>query len=138
MAIIRWEPFRDLERIFEDGFGGIPFSQMSMDLAVDVYEKDNTVVAEMSLPGIDPDNLDISVEDDLLRVTGSREEEQETKEKQYYSKEIRRGAFERTVRLPAQVEADAAEAEYKDGVLRITLPKKSEEVVPRKKITVKK
>ena len=76
----------------------------------------------MSLPGVEASEIDISIEDDLLTVSGSREEEVESKEKDYYSKEIRRGSFARTVRLPKMVKADKAEASYEEGLLKIKIP----------------
>src|SRR3989338_1941118 len=116
-----WRPFG--ERFFDEDFPVVTLPKLGWDLAVDVYEKDGNVIAEMNLPGIDPDKIDISVEDDYLRVSGSREEKKETKEEEYYSKEIKRGSFERTVKLSHAVKKDKADATYKDGVLKITIPK---------------
>lgn len=113
MQLISWEPFRGLERMFEE------------DLAVDVYEEGNTVVAEMALPGIDPDQLNVSVQEGYLRVSGSREELKEEKKKNYYRKEIKRGSFERLAHLPVEVQAEKAVATYKDGVLKVAFPKKN-------------
>ncbi len=137
MALIIWEPFGDIDRFFED-LPSLAFPKMGWDLAVDVYEKDNNVIAEMNLPGIDPEKIDISVEDNYLRVTGSREESKEEKQKHYYSKEIRRGSFERMVRLPATVQKSKVTAEYKNGGLTITLPKTTETKTGKVKIQVKK
>lgn len=119
--LIQWKPFSELDDFFSDSLRPV-FPALQADLAVDVYEEKGTVVVKMSLPGIEESELDISIEDDLLRVLGAREEEKEVNEKDYYSKEIRRGSFSRTVRLPKAVEAKKAEAEYKDGVLQITIP----------------
>jgi len=102
-------------------------TKLGLNLAVDVYEEGKNIVAEMQLPGIDPEKVNISVEDGYLVVSGSREEEKEKKEKHYYSKEIRRGSFERAVRLPSAVVADKAEATYENGVLKVTVPKKEEQ-----------
>lgn len=121
MAIIRWEPFRDLERMFDADMR--PLSRLGWDLAVDVYEKDNNIIAEMHLPGIDPNKLNVSVERDHLRISGSREESQENKQRNYYSREISRGSFERFVQLPSEVDSNKTEAGYKNGVLTITMPK---------------
>ena len=66
--------------------------------------------------------IDISIEDDFLTISGQREEVQEIDEKQYYSKEIKRGSFARTVRLPRMVKADKATASYKNGVLEVKMP----------------
>ena len=134
MALIKWEPFGELEKFFDEDFFAPVFQKVSSDLAVDVYEKDNNIVAEMQIPGVDPKEINISIENNLLRVSGSRKEEKEEKKKNYYRKEIRKGAFERIVRLPAEVEEGKAEAEYKDGVLKIIVPKAK---TKSKKISIK-
>ena len=125
MALIRWEPFRDIDQFFgEDFFTPLrSLSKIGWDLAADVSEKNGNILVEMNLPGIDADKLDISVKDNYLCISGSREEEKETKDKNFYSKEIKRGSFERSVRLPSAVKKDAAEATYKDGVLQVSIPK---------------
>lgn len=135
MALIKWEPFNEIDRFFENF---PPLAKVGWDLAVDVYEKDNTLVAEMNLPGIDPEKISISVEDGYLRVAGSREESKEEKKKHFYSKEIRRGSFERVVRLPSVVQKDKVTAEYKNGALRITLPKAKEIAKEKIKVQIKK
>lgn len=132
MAIIKWDPFGDFERFFGEDFSPMPMPKIGWDLATDVYEEDNNVVAEMNIPGIDSQKIDISIKDGYLRVSGSREEEKEKKRKDYYSKEIRRGSFERVVKLPAEVDESKTKAEHKDGVLRIVMPKISKEKPSRK------
>ncbi len=137
MAIIKWSLFGDIDRLFED-FVFPVFPKMGWDMAVDVYEKDNNIIAEMTVPGIDPEKIDISIEDNYLRILGSREESREEKQKQYYSKEIRRGSFERVVRLPSGVQKDKVSAEYKNGELIIVLPKVTEAKAGRVRVQVKK
>lgn len=122
MALIKWEPFGEIDRFFEDLPSAV-FPKMGWDLAVDIYEKDGNLMAEMNLPGVNPDKIDVSVEGNHLRISGSREESKEEKQKQYYSKEIRRGSFERLVRLPAEVQKDQVKAEYKNGELLVMMPK---------------
>ncbi len=119
MPIIRWRPFTDVEELFDD----FRMRWESLDLAVDVYEDKNNIVVEMNIPGIESENVDIEVEDNYLRICGSREEEEEKKEKHFYRREIRRGSFERVITLPAAVIADQAKAEFANGVLKVTLPK---------------
>lgn len=119
--LIQWQPLTSLNSIF-DGSLSDTFPMSNTDLAVDVYEKDSQVIAEMNIPGVSESDIDISLEDDLLTISGQREAEKETKEKNYYSKEIKRGAFSRTVRLPRAVDSSQARAEYKGGVLRVTMP----------------
>jgi HSP20 family protein len=124
MQLIKWEPLKEIDRFFDDRFlqPFSTFSKLGLDLAVDVYEEKGNVVAKMSLPGIKSEELDISLEDDMLTISGRREEEKETDKKDYYSKEIRRGSFSRTVSLPKSVDAGKAEAKYNDGELVVTMP----------------
>jgi len=121
MNLIQWKPLSGLNSFFDGDFmDSVPLLQS--DLSVDVYEKDNTVIAEMSLPGVQESEIDISIEEDYLTISGQREEVQEIDENQYYSKEIKRGSFARTVRLPRMVDARGATANYKAGVLKVTMP----------------
>jgi HSP20 family protein len=136
MAIIKWEPFGEFDSFFSD-VPSWPFPKAGWELAVDVYEKDGDVVAEMNIPGIDPKDIGVSVEDNHLRISGMREEEKEEKKKHYYSKEIRRGSFERVVRLPQPVEKSKVSAEYKKGVLRVTMPKSEGAKADKVKVEVK-
>lgn len=120
MQVIKWEPFGGLGG-FNDGlFPQMP--KLGWDLAVDLYEEKGNVIAKMSLPGVTSDDLDIEIDGDMLTISGMREEEKETDEKDYYSKEIRRGSFSRSVRLPKSVDAKKAAAAYADGVLKIEMP----------------
>ena len=136
MALIKWEPFGDMDRFFDEVPSFPAASKFGFDLALDVFEKDGNVIAQMNLPGIDPQKIDVSIEDNLLRVAGSREESKEEKDKQYYSKEIRRGSFERVVRLPAAVARDKATANFKNGELTITMPKLTEKEVGKVQVQV--
>lgn len=121
MKIIHWNP-KTLQD--NDYFINWPKS-IGFDLAVDVYEENSNVIAQMNIPGIDPDKIDVSIDNSLLHITGTREEEKEVKAKNYYSQEIKRGEFKRTIELPSLVIEDRAKAEYKDGVLKIIMPKKT-------------
>lgn len=122
MALVKWDPFRELGDFFEDRPYISMFPKLGWDLAVDVYEEGKNVIAKMSLPGIKPDEVEISIDKDVLTISGRREEEKETEKKNYYSKEIRRGSFSRSVSLPKIVDADDAKADYSEGVLVVTMP----------------
>lgn len=125
MPIIPFRPFFDFDKFFEDEekyLPLIPFKGL-VGPAMDVYETEKDVIAEVDLPGVDPEKVEVSVKDGILKITGKTEEAKEIKEKGYWKKEIRRGAFERAVRLPAPVKEDKVDASYKDGVLKITMPK---------------
>src|SRR3989344_6057475 len=117
MQIIKWQPFKEIDRFFDDRFlQPFPsFPKLGFDLTVDVFEEKGNVIAKMSLPGIKPEEVEISLEDDTLTISGRREEEKEVDKKDYYSKEIRRGSFSRTVSLPKSVNAGKAEAKCING-----------------------
>lgn len=139
MALIPWRPFGDLERFFgdEDWFLPLVPHMKIGEPAMDVYEKDKDVVAEINLPGIDPDKVEVSVRDGVLRVSGTAEEKKEEKEKGYFRREIRRGSFERAARLPVPVKEDAVEATYEKGVLKVVMPKQGETKRKMKIVKVK-
>lgn len=136
MSLIQWEPFGQFDRFFEE-FRSVPFLKMSTDLAVDVYEKDGKIIAEMNVPGVDPEKIDVVVDGNHLRVTGSHSEESEKKDRHYYSKEIRRGSFERLVTLPSLVKRNEVDAEYRNGVLRVIMQKAESSHEQKIKVNVK-
>lgn len=126
-GLMRWSPRWDLERFFGEGFG----EEFGLIPAMNVYQDKENVIAEMAIPGIDAEKINISIENDVLTVSGSVREKEEIKKEDYYRKEIREGSFSRSVILPMAVKADQAEANYKKGILKITMPK-SEEAKPKK------
>jgi HSP20 family protein len=128
-----------MDRLFEESFvrpsGERPRGE-ARTLALDMYETDDNLVVEASLPNIGPDDVDISIVGNSLTIKGETEREEEKEEKgKYYFRERRYGAFQRTVSLPVEVNADEAEATFENGVLKLSLPK-VEETKP-KRITVK-
>ncbi len=137
MSLIKWEPFDDFDRIFRDMSLVNRSANPGYDMAVDVYEDGNDLVAEMNLPGLKGDEIDVEVEDNYLRIAGRREEVQEKKEKSHYAKEIRRGSFERVVALPDLVDQDNVSAEYQSGVLKVRMPKRPQQEEKRVKVQVK-
>lgn len=139
MSLIKWEPFDEFDRFFRDMQPLVPGRAMSVgfDMAVDVYEDGNDLVAEMNLPGLKGEDIDVEVEENYLRIAGRREERQEKKEKSHYTKEIRRGSFERVVQLPDMVEQEKVTAEYKDGVLKVHMPKRQKTPENKVKVQVK-
>ena len=147
MSIIRWEPFREMvslrqamDRLFEDSI--VRPSRFwpeltSGELPIDMYETKDKVVVKASLPGIKPEEVDISITGDTLTIKGEHKEEEETKEENYWHKERRYGAFSRSVTIPMQIKSEQAEAFFENGTLTLTLPK-AEEVKPKSiKVKVK-
>jgi HSP20 family protein len=94
--------------------------------AVDIHETDQAIVLKADLPGLDPKEVDIRVEDNTLFLKGERKMEKETKEENYHRIERSYGSFSRSFILPRTVAADRIAADYKDGVLNITMPKREE------------
>ncbi len=140
MAIVRWEPFRDLvslqdrmNRIFDDAFRGArPGTEEEWALggswapAVDIYEQGHDIVLKAELPGVDPKDVDVRVENNVLTLRGERKFDNEVKRESYHRVERAYGAFSRSFTLPNVVDTEKIKAEFKDGVLRVSLPKKEE------------
>lgn len=129
-----------MDRLLEDSFVR-PFAWPILGgdmLAIDMYETDEAVIVKATVPGIKADDIDINVAGDVLTIRGEHKEEQEVEEQTYYYRERRQGSFSRSIQLPKSVTTDKAEAEFEDGVLKLTLPK-IEEAKPKSiKIKTKK
>jgi HSP20 family protein len=141
MAITRWSPFRDvvsvqdeMSRLFDDVFGQRPARVQWTDgiwnPSVDVTEDKDSVVVKAEMPGLNKDDVKISVQDSILTLKGEKKQEKEEKETDYHRIERSYGSFCRSFQLPTTVRADKIKANYKDGVLSIILPK-TEEVKPK-------
>ena len=149
MSLVRWEPFRDLvslrdamERMAEEGFvrpwGRWPAFAEESVLPVDVYETEDAVVVEATVPGVKPADIDVRITGDTLTIKGETKSEKKVEQENYIRQERRYGSFCRVVALPGGLEKDKAEANFEDGVLTITFPK-AEEVKPKSiKVKVKK
>jgi len=137
MELVRWDPFaevRDLmERALADEFRPF-FLWRSADggafVPIDMYQTPDHVVVKATIPGVKPEEVDISITADTLTIKGETKAEEEVKEADYIYRERRYGAFSRTVRLPRDLQVDKAEASFENGVLTVTIPK-AEEVKPK-------
>lgn len=126
--------FPEAGRRFPSSLTGSSFwGRGSMTPAMDVYETDEEVVVKVAVPGIDPDDLEVTVEENTLTIKGEIEREEETG-KEYVRRERSYGRFYRSLTLPT-LSADEAEAEYENGVLTLNFPKREEE--RRKRISVR-
>ncbi len=139
MSLISWRPFSELDKFFEDEDWFLPviFRGEKIRPAMDIYETNKEVIAEVNLPGIDPEKIEVSVENGVLRVSGGKEEKEEEKGKGYWRKEIRKGSFERIIKLPVAVKENAVDATYEKGVLKIVMPKAETKPTTKVKIKVK-
>ena len=149
MAIVRWEPFRDMmttqrefDRLFKEAFnpffGEGELSTRTWAPAVDIFENENDIVLKAELPGVDPNDVEIKVEDSTLYLKGERKFEKEVKEENYHRVERSYGSFARSFSLPNSIDAEKVKAEYKDGLLTLTLPKREEAKPKTIKINVSK
>jgi HSP20 family protein len=149
MAIVRWEPFRDMlasqrefDRLFREAFNPAvadgELSTRTWAPPVDIYEDGDSLVLKAELPGVNPDDMDIRVENNTLYLKGERKFEKEVKEQNYHRVERSYGTFMRTFSLPNSIDADKVGANYKDGVLVLTMPKKEEAKPKTIKVSVSK
>jgi HSP20 family protein len=140
-SLMRWDPFRNtlslrnaMDRLFEDSFVTPRFGWIApasaAGMALDVYETKEQVVVKAALPGIKPEETEVTITGDTLTIRGESKEEKEIKEENYIRKERHFGSFARSVTLPAGLEADKAEATFEDGVLTLKIPK-SEQAKPK-------
>lgn len=154
MSLIRWTPSRDLmnwpsevvsmrreiNRLFDNFFrGGIQddetFFTSAWTPAVDIAEEENEYLVKVELPGVNKDDVKITLESNILTIRGEKKKEKETKDENYHRLERSYGSFQRSFTLPSTVKSDKIDAVYKDGIVSITLPK-AEEAKP-KQIEVK-
>ena len=128
MAMVRWEPVRDLltlqekmNRMFEGSYHGASEEDWALGgswaPAVDIYEKDGNIVLKAELPGVDPKDVDVRVENNLLTLRGERKFDTEVKRDNYHRVELNYGTFTRSLSLPGTVDAEKIRAESNHGVL---------------------
>jgi len=149
MAIVRWEPLRDLVaaqrdfgRLFREAFGSqlgeTELSTRSWAPPVDIYETPDAIVLKADLPGVDPKDVEVRVEDNTLYLKGERKFAKEVNEQNYHRVERSYGSFARSFALPNSISADKVTAEFKDGLLIVTMPKREEAKPKTIKIDVTK
>ncbi len=121
-----------MNRMIEEAFGPLALpGDESVSLAgwtpsCDIFETDNDIVVKAELPGVKKEDVKVSVDRNLLEVTGERKFSEETKRENYHRIESSYGQFSRSFTLPTAVDANKINAEFKDGILRVTLPKRED------------
>lgn len=138
--LTRWDPFgefsslrRAMDRLFDDFAPSRAWrtgEAAELTFPVDVSENENDIVVKAVLPGVKPEDVDISVSEGVLTIKGETRSEAQTEQENYYRREIRYGAFSRSIPMPTRVNHEQAEADFADGMLTVRLPK-AEEVRPR-------
>src|SRR5215470_9396038 len=144
-TIARWQPFRgvttlqdQINRLFNDSFErtGEQSNLSAWAPAVDIYETEQELVVKADLPDVDPKDLDIRVENNLLTIRGEREFEKKVNEENYLRVERSFGSFARSFTLANTVNTDAIKAEYQNGVLTLSIPKREEAKPKQVKVNV--
>jgi HSP20 family protein len=142
MAIVRWEPFgdvwnlrRSMDRVFDDYFTsptrtGDEGMRPAMAMPIDVFYTDDALVVKGNMPGVKPDDVDITVTGNALNIKAETKLEQDAKEENYIFRERRFSSYSRSMTLPDDVDPSKIEAAFDDGVLTLTVPK-SEEKKPK-------
>ncbi len=142
MSLIKWTPFfsefDDMDKMMESMLPTVRGNQFGFTPAVDMYEDKDNIIIETQLAGIDPEKVDIAIENNVLSIKGESEKKSEVEDKNYYRKEIRRGSFYRSIPLPTKVDGDHAEALTEGGILKISIPKAAEVKPKSIKIQTKK
>jgi len=130
--LTRWDPFSDMrttmDRLFDEGFSRpwrlIPNStEYEATFPVEVSETDESLDVKASLPGVKPEEVEVTVANDILTIKAAHQEKKEEKKRDYYRREIRYGSFHRSLSLPVSVDAEKAQASFDNGILSLTLPK---------------
>jgi len=130
--LTRWDPFEKalswreaMNRLFEESLApSWPFVESeARPLALDMSETDEALVIEGSLPGVKPEDIDISIVGSTLTIKGETKEEKDEDKGSYHYRERRYGAYQRAITLPVNVDVDKAESAFENGVLKLTLPK---------------
>ena len=122
-----------MDRLFDDEYRPSRWMSGGLDgpaLPLDVTTSDDALTIEAALPGIRPEDVDITIENGTVRISGKTADERKAEEGSYVVQEIRRGSFSRSVTLPNGLEADKASASFENGILRLEIPK-AEQVKPR-------
>lgn len=136
MALVRWEPFREIDtlqrqmnRLFDELMPTVRETANSITFVppAEMEETPDAIHLKLEVPGMDAKDLDVQVSADSVSIMGERKSETKTEEKGMTRTEFRYGKFQRLIPLPARVQNTNVQAEYKDGILKLTLPKAEEE-----------
>ena len=145
MSMIKFDPFRELRTLNDEMnrlFGAVPasvdrgeFARGSWSPNVDIYEDENRLIVEAELPGMNREDFEVSVENNVLTLKGERKFEKKTEGDNYHRVERAYGSFTRQFTLPQTITAEGATADFENGVLRVALPKREETKARKIEIT---
>ena len=136
--LVRWNPSRDissiwnaLDRMYEDSYPLHTQHARSWGLALDVIENEDAYIVQASVPGVNPDDIEITMEKNVLTISGESRADENIHGEEYRLRERRFGSFSRSIHFPVEVNSDSIKADYEHGVLSLTVPK-AEEVKPKR------
>ncbi|MDY6937751.1 MAG: Hsp20/alpha crystallin family protein [Cyanobacteriota bacterium] len=142
MAIVRWTPWteietirRQMDRMFDDMTGWDSESNATWQPKIELFDSENYLTLRAEIPGIEPQDLDISASRNTITLRGERRYENKHQDRGYFRSELYYGKFERALELPANIKNDRVEADYTNGILTLTLPK--EEIDRNRSVKVK-
>ncbi len=141
MSVVKWSPLkeledmrRDMDRLFEEFFTPSPGRRRWPTRAgagvvvpdIEMYDRKSEIVIKAELPGVNKEDIDLSITKDTLTLKGEVKREEEVKEEDYYANERTYGTFNRTIALPVEVDNEKAKANFKNGILELVIPKREE------------
>jgi len=151
MTLVKWTPIReledmrrDLDKLFGDFFEPVARRRFGMKAhepgivvpSVDVFERQGEIVVKADIPGVEKENIDITITKEHLTIKGEVKKEEEVKQEDYYSLERSFGSFSRMIQLPPEADGSKAKASFKNGVLEVVFPKKEESKQSEIKVSV--
>jgi len=147
MAVVKWDPFREMEEMMDRWYTASPVksllrrndSLMMSDWmpSIDVKENKEAFMIKAELPGVEKENVSVTYEDGVLTIKGEKKVEKEEKDDKTHHVECSYGSFMRSFTLPGEIKADKIEASYKDGILKLRIPKSEESRKKQMDIAIK-
>lgn len=133
MRLVRWQPFpemdnlrRQMDRMFDELAGLERKSDADWTPAIEIQDREDSLILRAEIPGVEAKDIDIQVAREAVSIAGEHRYEKKTEEKGFFRSELRYGSFQRTIALPVAVDNTQVQAEFKDGILQLTIPKVQE------------
>ena len=144
MTLIKYEPFKELEN-FDDKIQSLlnTFPDFTSEYEesfypkIDISEDEKNIYVDAELPGIKKNDIKITLEDNILTISGIKKDERETKEKSFYRSERTYGSFSRSFTIPSDINSDTVDAKFEDGILKLSIEKLNEKKVSGRLINIK-
>jgi len=138
MELMEWNPFRELDRNMGNFFERLPWRGFGGDSLprVNIYQTDKEVILKAEIPGVTKDDLNIYVDENSVRLAGQIKRDHEFKDENIFRSERYYGSFSRSIPLPVEINSNEAKAQYRDGILSLTLPKLEPEKLKGRRVDI--